>query len=260
MLTLLMIYAMTQSEHVREDQYLFADSHHSIATHWLSQSCWMHMFTNENKVVDIRVAPYSCFSFFLPILSIDVRVYISHRYNGTDQHPWELSVECLYIWSWVLFGFWELLCYLLQCIFKKSSRTKFFLELVFLGPQWILCVCIHISADIHRNWVSWILQNWSYKGLWAIWCECWESVEFRSSRRAVNVLNHSQSSLISEPRPVKKQCLKKQGGWLGPTHLGGGGYDLSISLLAHPLVLPHSRAGLGNSDALSGYGGLGKRP
>lgn len=87
MLTLLMIYVMTQSEYVREDQYLFADSHHSITTHWLSQSCWVHMFTNENKVVDLRVAPYSCFSFFLPILSIDVRVYISHRYNGTDQHP-----------------------------------------------------------------------------------------------------------------------------------------------------------------------------
>lgn len=143
MLTLLMIHAMTQSEHVREDQYLFADSHHSIATHWLSQSCWVHMFTNENKVVDLRVAPYACFSFFLPILSINVRVYISHRYNGTDQHPWQLSVECLYIL--ILDVLWLLRAALLSppMLIQKSSRTKFFLKLVFLGPQWILCVYTH---------------------------------------------------------------------------------------------------------------------
>lgn len=155
MLTLLMIYAMTQSEYVREDQYLFADSHHSIvwlytSTHWLSQSCWVHMFTNENKVVDLRVAPYSCFSFFLPILSIDVRVYISHRYNGTDQHPWELRVERLYIL--ILGALWLLRAALLSppMLIQKVIENKILLGICISWPS-VDTLCVYMCV---YTWVK----------------------------------------------------------------------------------------------------------
>lgn len=127
-----------------------ADSHHSITTHWLSQSCWVHMFTNENKVVDLRVAPYSCFSFLLPILSIDVRVYISHRYNGTDQHSWELSVECLYIL--ILGALWLLRAALLSppMLIQKVIENKILLGTCISCPQWILYVCICVYTHEWR--------------------------------------------------------------------------------------------------------------